>query len=162
MTSIQKQVWDHMLNTQFDLVYWGKKAFWLSARLKVIRLTAAVIGCAALVTFFTGPEWGPLKSMLGLLGAVLAFYLSTFDLQGALYKIEETQKKYSLLYGRFEHLWQEISVGQLAENEILAKLAPLTEDLVQIEEPNVVDSKRLKRESFDEICAARGLKKPDV
>ena len=162
MTAIQKEVWDKMLTVQLDELYWSKKAVSISLWLKAIQFAAAILGCAALVSFFTGPEFSFLKSILGLLAAVLALILSTFDLRGALYQVEETKRKYAALYTKFEQLWMEIQLGRLPEEEILAKLNPLLEALGEVEEPKVIDSKRLKEKAFKEICNARGLREANA
>ena len=44
--------------------------------------------------------------------------LSIFDLKGALSEVEDTEQRYSVLYGKFEELWNETSIG-LSEGEII-------------------------------------------
>lgn len=157
MTAIQNEVWEKMLSAQLCDLYWAKKARWLSIRLRCIQLVAAIIGCGALASFFAGPEYGPLKSFLGVVAAVLALVLSTFDLRGALYQVEETRRKFASNYVKLDQLWQEVQIGQLSEHEIVEHLKPISEELGKIEEPHVIDSKRLKEQAYNEIVAARGL-----
>jgi hypothetical protein len=157
MTAIQKEVWHKMLNAQLGEVYWSKKAKLISFRLRIIQLVAAIIGCGAFASLFTGPEFAPAKSVLGLVAAGMALYLSTFDVRGSLYQVEETKRKYAALFTKLEQLWHEVQTRRLSEDEMVSKLKPLIEEFGKIEEPHVIESKRLKNEAFNEICAARGL-----
>jgi hypothetical protein len=67
-----------------------------------------------------------------------------------------TEQSYSVLFGKFEKLWNDISV-RLSEEEIKDALAGLIGEQSQIKEPNVGISQRLKEKSYREICLARGL-----
>jgi hypothetical protein len=69
--------------------------------------------------------------------------LSIFDLKGALSQVEETEQKYSFLFGKLEKFWNEILIG-LSEEEIKNELAGLVDEESQIKEPNVGTSERLK------------------
>ena len=156
MTPIQERAWEAMLTAQLNALYWSKKAFWLKIRLQLIQISAAVIGCAAFGTLFIDPAFGLFNKVLALIAAILSLVLSIFDLKGALSQAEETEKKYSILFGKFEKLWNEILLG-LSEEEIKNNLAGLVDEEAEIKEPNVVTSERLKVKSYQEICAARGL-----
>jgi hypothetical protein len=76
MTAIQEMVWQRMLQVEFNAVYWDKKAFWLSFRLRSLQLLLALIGCTAFVSLFGGPSFGLFNKVLTVLAVGLGLYLS--------------------------------------------------------------------------------------
>ena len=157
MTAIQEELWQKMLLVEFNALFWRKKAFWLGFRVKVIQFAAAIISGAALSSFFIDPNFILVNKITGLLAAILALSLSVFDLRGVLSRVEDTQERFAALYPRLEELWHKTLLAQLPEEDIAAALAEITVKMAEIKEPPVAESKRLREESFKEICTARRL-----
>ena len=115
MTTIQEMVWQRMLQVEFNAVYWDKKAFWLSFRLRSLQLVLALIGCTAFASLFSGPGFGLFNKVLTVLAVGLGLYLSHFDLRVSLFQIEAIREKYGRFYARFEQLWNEVNLGLAAQ-----------------------------------------------
>jgi hypothetical protein len=126
-------------------------------RLKIIQFAAALISGAALTSFFTDPSFTLANKIAGLLGAVLALSLSVFDLKGVLSRVEDTQERFSAIYPKLEELWNKTQLAQLPEEEIAAALAEISIKVADIKEPQVAESRRLRNQTFNEICDYRGL-----
>jgi hypothetical protein len=124
--------------------------------LQLIQISAAIIGCAAFGSLFVDPTFSLFNKLITLIAAVLSLILSTFDLKSTCAQVEGTGQKYSILFGKFEKLWNEILLG-LPEEEIKSELAGLIDEEALIKEPNIGTSKRLQWKIYREICSSRGL-----
>lgn len=157
--NLQDTAWQGMLIAQLNQIYWTRKTFWLSARLKLFRFVAAIIGCAAFGSLFLDPSFGIWNKLVTLVAAALSIYLTSFDIQGSLVQVEQTRDAYSSLFGKFERLWLDLEAAKVSNIELSERLAALSEEEGKIKTPTVIESKRLRDKAFDEICSARGLKR---
>ena len=157
MTAIQEELWQKMLVVEFNARFWRKKAYWLGLRLKLIQLAAALLSGAAVNSFFSDPSFSLVNKIVGLITALLALSLSVFDLKGILSRVEDTQERFAAIYPKLEELWHKTQLAELPEEDIAAGLAEVTSKIAEIKEPHVAESRRLREQSFNEICTARGL-----